>query len=127
MVENLKKLKSSSILNCLVKFKIHSIINEELSIEISQNDLIEVLQFFKSNEKLKFRQLIDLAGVDYPDEEKRFQLVYLLLSHENNLRVKIILQFSINEAINSITKIFPQQTGWKEKFSICTVLSLKPS
>ena len=114
MVENLKKIEKFINSELSSKIQNSSIINEELSIEISQNDLIEVLQFLKSNEKLKFRQLIDLAGVDYPDEEKRFQLVYLLLSHENNLRVKIILQFSINEAINSITKIFPS-ANWMER------------
>ena len=114
MIENLKKIEKFINSEMSSKIQNSSIINEELSIEISQNDLIEVLQFLKSNEKLKFRQLIDLAGVDYPDEEKRFQLVYLLLSHENNLRVKIILQFSINEAINSITKIFPS-ANWMER------------
>ena len=41
--------------------------NNELTIEINENDLIEVIQFLKSNEKCKFRQLIDIAGVDYPD------------------------------------------------------------
>ena len=43
-------------------------------IEINENDLIEVIQFLKSNEKCKFRQLIDIAGVDYPDEEKDLNL-----------------------------------------------------
>ena len=38
----------------------------------------------------KFRQLIDIAGVDYPEDEKRFELVYLFLSHEQNLRIKLI-------------------------------------
>ena len=46
-------------------------------IEIIESNLIEVVQFLKSNEQCKFRQLIDIAGVDYPDEDKRFQLVYL--------------------------------------------------
>ena len=47
-------------------------------------DLIEVLQFLKSNDNCKFKQLIDIVGVDYPDDEKRFQLIYLFLSHEKN-------------------------------------------
>ena len=55
---------------------------EVFEIEINENDLIDVVQFLKSNEKCKFRQLIDIAGVDYPENEKRFQLVYLFLSHE---------------------------------------------
>ena len=58
-------------------------------LEIKENDLIEVVQFLKSNEECKFRQLIDIAGVDYPEDEKRFNLVYLFLSHEKNIRIKI--------------------------------------
>ena len=88
--------------------------NNELTIEINENDLIEVIQFLKSNEKCKFRQLIDIAGVDYPDSEKRFQLVYLLLSHENNIRIKVSTQFQLNQIINSITKIFPS-ANWMER------------
>ena len=42
------------------------------------------MQFLKSNEKCKFRQLIDIAGVDYPQEENSFKLIYLFLSHEQN-------------------------------------------
>ena len=88
--------------------------NNELTIEINENDLIEVIQFLKSNEKCKFRQLIDIAGVDYPDSEKRFQLVYLLLSHENNTRIKLSTQFQLDQTINSITKIFPS-ANWMER------------
>ena len=88
--------------------------NSELTIEINENDLIEVIQFLKSNEKCKFRQLIDIAGVDYPDSEKRFQLVYLLLSHQNNIRIKVSIQFQLNQIINSITKIFPS-ANWMER------------
>ena len=69
---------------------------KSLLIEINDKDLIEVVQFLKSNEKCKFRQLIDIAGVDYPEEEKRFQLVYLFLSHENNNRIKISINFESN-------------------------------
>ena len=88
--------------------------NSELTIEINENDLTEVIQFLKSNEKCKFRQLIDIAGVDYPEFEKRFQLVYLLLSHENNIRIKVSTQFQLNQIINSITKLFPS-ANWMER------------
>ena len=69
MMEDLKELEK--IINAELSSKISSslIENEELMIEINVNDLIEVVQFLKSNEKSKFRQLIDIAGVDYPDEE----------------------------------------------------------
>ena len=114
MVENLKKIEK--IINSELASKVQNseIINEELTLEIDINDLIEVVQFLKSNDKCKFRQLIDIAGVDYPEKDKRFQLVYLFLSHENNVRVKILIKFQPNESINSLTKIFPS-ANWMER------------
>ena len=114
MIENLKKLEkiinselSSKILNSVIE-------NNELMIELGDKNLIEVVQFLKSNEKCKFRQLIDIAGVDYPEGEKRFQLVYLFLSHENNNRIKLSIKFDSNQIINSLTKIFPS-ANWMER------------
>ena len=114
MVENLKKIEK--IINSELASKVQNseIINEELTLEIDINDLIEVVQFLKSNDKCKFRQLIDIAGVDYPEKDERFQLVYLFLSHENNIRVKILIKFQTNETINSLTKIFPS-SNWMER------------
>ena len=113
----MKTLKDTEkLINSELATKIQNsfIKNNELTIEINENDLIEVIQFLKSNERCKFRQLIDIAGVDYPDSEKRFQLVYLLLSHENNIRIKVSTQFQLNQIINSITKIFPS-ANWMER------------
>ena len=114
MTSNLKKLEksinselSSMVLNSLVD-------HNELLIEINENDLIEVIQFLKSNEDCKFKQLIDIAGVDYPEDEKRFKLIYLFLSHEHNQRIKLSIKFDTNKIINSITKIFPS-ANWMER------------
>ena len=114
MLENLKKLEN--LINSELASKIHSSIieNDELLIQISENNLLEVVQFLKSNDQCKFKQLIDVAGVDFPDKEKRFELVYLLLSHENNFRIKLSIHFEINQIINSITKIFPS-ANWMER------------
>ena len=110
-LQNLEKLinseLSSKILNSTIR-------NEELLIETSDNDLVEVIQFFKSNENCKFKQLIDIAGVDYPENEKRFELIYLFLSHENNTRIKLLTRFELDQTINSITKIFPS-ANWMER------------
>jgi len=85
-LKELEKLVNSELTS---KIKKTSIAFSELLVETSEEELINVILFLKSNDKLKFRQLIDIAGVDYPEEEKRFKLVYLLLSHENNIRIKI--------------------------------------
>ena len=114
MLENLKKLErlinselSSKILNTIIE-------NDELLIEITESNLLEVVQFLKSDKTFNFRQLIDIAGVDYPDEEKRFKLIYLFLSHENNNRIKLSINFDTNQVVNSITKIFPS-ANWMER------------
>jgi NADH-quinone oxidoreductase subunit C len=114
MLEDLKKLEK--LINSELTSKVQKSIieNLELLIEINEEDLIDVVQFLKSNEKCKFRQLIDIAGVDYPDQEKRFRLVYLFLSHENNNRIKISINFESNQIINSLTKIFPS-ANWMER------------
>jgi len=114
MLKNLQILERFINSELSSKIKNSIIENDELLIEINFQDLIEVVQFLKSNEKCKFRQLIDIAGVDYPDEEKRFQLVYLFLSHENNLRIKILLKFESDQTIISLTKIFPS-ANWMER------------
>ena len=81
MSSSLKDLEK--LINSELSSKIQSsfIKHNELLIEISENDLIDVVQFLKSNENCKFKQLIDIAGVDYPEDDKRFELVYLFLSH----------------------------------------------
>ena len=114
MKENLKKLKN--LINSELTSKVQNsfIKDDELTIEINENDLIEVTQFLKSNEKCKFRQLIDIAGVDFPDKEKRFKLIYLFLSHENNFRIKLSINFTPKQLVNSLTKIFPS-ANWMER------------
>ena len=114
MLENFDKLEKHINSELTSKVQNSIIENGELLIEIDDKDLIEVVQFFKSDENLRFRQLIDIAGVDYPDQEKRFQLVYLFLSHEKNIRVKLAIRFDSKQIINSLTKIFPS-ANWMER------------
>ena len=110
-LQNLEKLINSELSS---KINNSSITNEELLIEIEENDLIDVVQFLKLNETCKFKQLIDIAGVDYPENDKRFELVYLFLSHENNTRLKLLIKFEVNQTINSLTKVFPS-ANWMER------------
>ena len=113
---NSKLQKLEKVINSELSTKIQNslIVNDELKIEVEENDLLDVVQFLKSNENCKFKQLIDIAGVDYPENEKRFELVYLLLSHEYNFRIKILIKFQIDKSINSLTKIFPS-ANWMER------------
>ena len=98
---------SSKISSSEIKF-------EELLFKTSVSEIIEILKFLKFDNRFKFNQLIDIAAIDYPNEEKRFELVYLLLSIENNLRVKVSINLETNEKIPSIIKIFPS-ANWMER------------
>jgi NADH-quinone oxidoreductase subunit C len=110
-LQKLEKLVNSELGSKVQKSIIE---NQEILIEVNEANLIESIQLLKSNDSCKFRQLIDIAGVDYPEDEKRFQLVYLFLSHENNLRIKLMIRFDINQIIPSITKIYPS-ANWMER------------
>ena len=110
-LQNIEKAINSQLSSKILSSVIS---NEELLIEISDNDLVEVVQFLKVNENCKFKQLIDIAGVDYPENDKRFELIYLFLSHENNTRIKLLTRFELDQIINSITKIFPS-ANWMER------------
>ena len=96
------------------KIKYSEIKHGQIYISINYEDLLDVILLLKTNKNIKFKQLIDITAVDYPENQKRFKLVYLLLSHENNLR--LIINSNINEktAVPSITKIFPS-ANWMER------------
>ena len=96
------------------KVKDSIIENGELVIEVDLINLYSTILFLKTNGQCKFKQLIDIVAADYPNNEKRFRIYYLLLSHENNLRIKILTYFSINEVVPSITKIYPS-ANWMER------------
>ncbi len=98
---------TSTIRNSNIKF-------DQLFIEINVEDLSSTILFLKTHDKCRFKQLIDITAVDYPEKEKRFKIVYLLLSHENNLRIIININIDEKTAVPSITKIFPS-ANWMER------------
>ena len=113
-MENLQNLEKK--INSELNTKINNSIikNNQIYLDIDNIDLIDVIMFLKNNKDTKFKQLIDITAVDYPENERRFKMVYLLLSHEFNQR--IIINFSIkeNESVTSLFKIFPS-SNWMER------------
>ena len=96
------------------KIKKTEIKHNQLYIEIDKDDLIDVTLFLKTNKNTKFRQLIDITVVDYPDQVQRFKVVYLFLSHEFNHRIILNYLINENEVIPSLTSIFPS-ANWMER------------
>ena len=96
------------------KINSSSIKHDQLYVEIDKEDLIDVTLFIKTNKDAKFRQLIDITVVDYPEQAQRFKVVYLFLSHEFNQRIILSYFISENEVISSLTSIFPS-ANWMER------------
>jgi NADH-quinone oxidoreductase subunit C len=88
--------------------------HEQLYLYIDSEDLIDVTLFIKSNENTKFKQLIDVTVVDYPENSQRFKVVYLFLSHEFNQRIILSYLINENEVIPSLTSIYPA-ANWMER------------
>ena len=108
---DLEKIVNSGLTTAVNKSEINF---DQLFIDVNVEDVISTILFLKTNEKCKFKQLIDITAVDYPQREKRFKIVYLLLSHENNLRIIININIEEKIIVPSITKIFPS-ANWMER------------
>ena len=103
-------------INSELTTKINSskISHSQIYINIDSEDIVDVILFLKNNEKTKFRQLIDITAVDFPQSEKRFKMVYLFLSHEYNSRVILECYISEDEIVPTITNIYPA-ANWMER------------
>jgi NADH-quinone oxidoreductase subunit C len=113
-MNNLTDLEKKINSELTTKIKKTVIKHDQLYIKIDSKDLIDVTLFIKSNDNTKFRQLIDITAVDYPENTQRFKVVYLFLSHEFNQRIVLSYLISENEVIPSLTSIYPA-ANWMER------------
>jgi NADH-quinone oxidoreductase subunit C len=110
-INDLEKIVNSGLTTAIKKSEINF---DQLFIDVDIENLISVIIFLKTSEKCKFKQLIDITAVDYLQREKRFKIVYLLLSLENNLRIVTSVNVNEKTVIPSLTKIFPS-SNWMER------------
>ena len=113
-MQNLIDLEKKINSELTTKINRTEIKHNQIYLETDKDDLIDVVLFLKTNNDTKFRQLIDITVTDYPENNQRFEVVYLFLSHEFNHR--LILKYTITEKeiIPSITSIFPG-ANWMER------------
>ena len=110
-LKDLEKVVNSQLSTAVKKSEIKF---NQLFIDIKVEDLKSIIIFLKTNSKCRFKQLIDITAVDYIEKEPRFKIVYLLLSHENNLRIVINTEIEEGKEVPSITKIFTS-SNWMER------------
>ena len=110
-IRDLEKTINSGLTTNVIKSEINF---EQLYLNIDIKDIISTILFLKTNDKCRFKQLIDITAIDFPSREKRFKIIYLLLSHENNLRIIVNTNVEDKKIVPSLTKIFPS-ANWMER------------
>ena len=110
-IRDVEKTINSGLTTNVIKSEINF---EQLYLDIDIKDIISTILFLKTNDKCRFKQLIDITAIDFPSREKRFKIIYLLLSHENNLRIIVNANVEDKKIVPSLTKIFPS-ANWMER------------
>ena len=99
------------------------IINGELVLPVQAHELIETLTFLRDDPQCRFVCLVDICGVDYPSRERRFDVVYHLLSPYRNLRVRVKLETDAETPVPSAVAVFPAANWFeREAFDLYGVL-----
>lgn len=112
-VEQLSKsFKSNKILKSIIEKITEE--NGELTVEIDTDNLRELFVYIRDSDEYLFRILLDICGVDYPGHDKRFVVVYHLLSIERNLRIRVKVFVNENDFVPTIRDIF-SSAHWYER------------
>jgi NADH-quinone oxidoreductase subunit C len=87
---------------------------DELMLVVEVGSLVKVLTFLRDDSQCEFKVLVDVCGVDWPDRERRFDVVYNLLSVKLNQRIRVKVETDEATPVPSATPVFPS-AGWYER------------
>lgn len=107
MADHVSDLLGNMSLSC-------SVLRGEIELRVSTSDIPQVLTLLRGDRQAAFTQLIDLTAVDYPERDVRFDVVYLILSMDNNMRMRVIAAISDGQAVPSVTNLF-LSANWAER------------
>ena len=104
------------LIKSLMNFCEYEITNKKsgISILIKKEDLVSTFMFLKDNPSISMESLIDITAIDYPENQKRFTLVYNLLSVSKNFRIKVKTKTNEDNPVSSVTEVFPC-ANWYER------------
>ncbi len=88
---------------------------DELMVRVRREAIVKVLTFLRDDVNCRFQQLMDLCGVDYPEREKRFEVVYNLLSLTHNMRVRVKVETDEETPVPSVSGVFSSATWWERE------------
>ena len=95
---------NSKIKSLIIKTEVSA---NDLSLHVDNENIYDLLKLLRDSEDFLFSQLTDLCGVDWPENEIRFQVVYNLLSMSNNSRIRVKTYTDKNDSVISVSKLFP--------------------
>ncbi|PPR76293.1 MAG: NADH-quinone oxidoreductase chain 5 [Alphaproteobacteria bacterium MarineAlpha3_Bin4] len=88
---------------------------DELTVTVRRDDILEVLKVLRDDANCQFKQLVDVCGVDYPEKETRFAVVYNLLSLTHNLRIRIKIWTDEDTPVPSACELFSSANWWERE------------
>ncbi len=87
----------------------------QLTVEIKRDNVLKVLKFLRDDANCQFLTLLDVCGVDYPDDDERFEIVYHLLSMTHNNRIRIKLRTDEDTPVDSVSSLFSAANWWERE------------
>ncbi|MEE3000756.1 MAG: NADH-quinone oxidoreductase subunit C [Pseudomonadota bacterium] len=91
------------------------IVQGELVLNAERDSIVKVLTFLRDDANCQFKMLMELCGVDYPERENRFDIVYCLLSLSLNQRVRVKIQTDATSAVPSVINVFNSANWWERE------------
>src|SRR5882757_5304420 len=92
----------------------HSVSFDQLTLAVEASKIVDVVRHLRDDPALRFVSFIDVTAVDYPGREKRFDVVYHLLSPTLNERIRLRAEASETTQVPSIIEVFPG-ADWFER------------
>ncbi|KQN29867.1 NADH-quinone oxidoreductase subunit C [Sphingomonas sp. Leaf38] len=86
----------------------------EVALHVRREDLYDAMIALRDTPALAYQQLMEIAGVDYPDRAERFEVVYCMLSLTRNHRLRVHVATDEEKPVPSVTDIWPV-AGWLER------------
>ena len=83
MAEHIRDSGAAMLLAC-------DVVQGEIEVTVNASDVAAALALFRDDRQASFTQLIDLTAVDYPDRKYRFDMIYQMLSMQNNMRLRLV-------------------------------------
>ncbi len=90
------------------------IVHGELTLEIRVESVERVIKFLRDDSTCRFEMLIDICGVDYPQRDPRFDVVYHMLSVSNNMRIRVKVGVEEEGSMFSVSALY-STAGWFER------------